>query len=94
MKYLYTIALILLIIVPSVLSYEIAYKKGFDFGLQNGYSRGQVDLSIELSKEIDEKVNIETDANSYYHFKDIHDITLYIYSKNEVKTMAIWDDSQ
>ncbi len=89
MKYILGLALLT---ISSFVSYKVAYNKGFELGSLNGYSKGQVDLSLDIAKEIDEKVGKKTTSDSYYHFKDIHDITLYIYTKNGVKTVAIWDD--
>jgi hypothetical protein len=49
-------------------------------------------LTLEIANEINEKVNNSTNKESYHHFKDVHDLTLYIYKRNGVKTLALWDD--
>jgi hypothetical protein len=94
MKIILGLSLVATFITFNFISYQVGYDKGFEFGSSNGYSKGQVDLTLEIANEINEKVNNSTNKESYHHFKDVHDLTLYIYKRNGVKTLALWDDSQ
>lgn len=83
--------LIGLAILISVAAYQFGYKEGFDIGHRGGYTKGQVDLALDLTREINEVVNKKTFNDHYKHFRDIDDISLYIYEKNGLKTIATWN---
>ena len=91
MKYIISGLILGLMASVAAASFHFGYKEGFAVGSTNGYSKGQVDLALEVTKEIGETVNNEKELEDYKHFKDIHDITLYIFEKNGVKTVAIWE---
>lgn len=67
---------------------HISYKKGYD----EGRLRGQVELILELENELNYSLNGKTfKVESHRHFKDISDISVYIYETNGVKSIAVWE---
>ena len=79
-------------IVITVLSmYMFGYNSGQENGYKQGYSRGMVDLSLDITQELNITVSNKTLNSNFTYFKDIQDITLYIYKKHGLKTIAIWE---
>jgi len=60
-------------------------------GYSEGYTKGAVDLVLDITNETGIRINEKTPKEKYYHFKEIKDITLYIYEKNGVKTIGRWE---
>ena len=71
--------------------YKISYKEGMKVGYRSGYTKGTIDLALDITNETGIKINTKTPKERYYHFKEIKDITLYIYEKNGIKTIGIWE---
>lgn len=83
--------LMLGVIVSSIAaSYFIGFNNGFDAGHINGYNRGKFDLSLSLMHSLGNFVDKSTYSDDYSHLLDINDITIYVYEKNGVKTIAFW----
>jgi hypothetical protein len=82
--------LLVLVLAVSIFSYYAGQTRGGQAGFINGYSKGQVDLAVEIQAALNETVDAESDKRTYNHFKDIKDITLYVTTKNGVKTLASW----
>jgi hypothetical protein len=82
--------LLVLVLAVSGISYYVGKARGDQAGFINGYSKGQVDLAVEIQAALNETVDAESDKRAYNHFKDIKDITLYIVTRNNVKTLASW----
>lgn len=83
-----------LMFIASISSYFAGDARGNQTGFTNGYSKGQVDLALEIQAALNERVNKETERKTYHHFKDIKDITLYVVTINNVKTIATWEEQR
>lgn len=71
-------------------SYFAGKKNGQETGISLGYLNGQVDLALAIKANLNETIGPESDVQSYRHFKNIKDMTLYVVMKNDVKTIAFW----
>ena len=78
-------------VVSAAASYFLGYSGGFDSGLSNGYVRGQVELSLDLKKGLGNVVNKADIDDSYTHFMDVKDVTIYIRDVDSIKTIAFWE---
>ena len=82
---------ILASVVLAAASYFLGYSVGIDSGLFNGYMRGQVELSLDLKKGLGNVVNKANIDDSYTHFMDVKDVTIYIRDVDGIKTIAFWE---
>lgn len=75
----------------SVGGYAVGYSNGFDSGISGGYIRGQVELSLALQDGLNSYVSENSIDNSYSHFLDVKDITIYLHDEGGGrKTLAFW----
>lgn len=70
------------------------YQYALDIGYKNGYARGQFILARDLTNELGYMISDKTDKTEYEYFGDINDLTLYIYVRNDVKTIAGWQENK
>ncbi len=84
---------VILMILLSALA-RFIYLYALDIGYKNGYARGQFILARDLTNELGYVVSDKTDKTEYEYFGDINDLTIYIYVRNDVKTIASWQDNK
>ncbi|WP_426306867.1 hypothetical protein ACN9MJ_07300 [Acidovorax facilis] len=75
-------------------SYVVGERNGRETGASQGYLKGQIDFALDIKSNINETIGVKSDAKSYYFFKNIKDMTLYVVVKNNVKTIAFWEDEK
>lgn len=79
-----------IIIAASSGAYAVGHSNGFDAGITAGYIRGQVELSLAFQSRLNSYVDKTNIDESYSHFLDVKNITIYIRDEGGRKTLAFW----
>jgi hypothetical protein len=80
----------MLALAASGVSYHLGETRGIQSGFAEGYTKGQVDFAAEIYSALNETIDTKSVPQTYRHFKDVKDITLYVVTRNGVKTIAVW----